>query len=333
VVLVLIGSDLSIMERLVVYGAPLYQRPTCELVVPPLSPLEVSRLSDRSAAAALDAYLVTGGFPKIARLWRGGDLGSFLTEALTDPRSDLVRTGSMILDAEFPSNANARSVLSVIGAGERTHSRISARTGVSTTNLTGLYGPLTLLSQKGIIEAKRPLSTATTTLRHYRIVDPYIRFWLRFIEPNLGEIERGLGPAIVPRLVEAFPGYRGHAIEPLVRQAIERLSIAGDRTFDGARAVGSFWTRDSELEVDLVGADRSDPPAGSIAFVGTIKWREHARVTGEDIGALTRAAAMIEGVDARTRMVAVSRSGFDRRIAAPVRKISSEEILQAFPAD
>lgn len=333
VVLVLIGSDLAMMERLVVYGGPLYQRPTCELVVPPLSPLEVSRLGDRSAAAALDAYLVTGGFPKIARLWPGGDLASFLSEALADPRSDLVRSGSMVLDTEFPSNANARSVLSVIGTGERTHSKISARTGVKTTNLTGPYGPLTLLEHKGLIAKAQPLSTATTTLRQYRIVDPYLRFWLQFIEPNLGEIERGLGPSIVPRIVGAFPEYRGHAIEPIVRQAIERLAIAGDTTFDGARAVGSYWDRDGRVQVDLIGADRVDPPAGRIAFTGTIKWRERQRVIGQDIAALADASAAIRGVGAATRMVAVSRSGFDRRIAAPVRKVSPDEILQAFPAD
>ena len=333
VVVILIGSDLAMMERLVVYGAPLYQRPTCELIVPPLSPLEVSRLGDRAAAAALDAYLVTGGVPKIARLWPSGDLESFLVEALADPRSDLVRIGPMILDAEFPSNANARSVLSVIGAGVRTHSKIAERTGIKPTNLTGPYGPLTLLERKGIIEATRPLSTTTTTRSHYRIIDPYIRFWLRFIEPNLGGIERGLGPSIAPQIARAFAGYRGAAIEPLVREAIERLSIGGDATFDGARAVGSYWTRDGRLEVDLVGADRPDPPAGSIAFVGTIKWRERRRMTGSDLAALTRDASVIAGVDAATRLIAVSRSGFDHRIAAPVRKVSADEILQAFPAD
>lgn len=333
VVVVLIGSDLAMMERLTVYGAPLYQRPTREIVVPPLSPLEVSRLGSRSAAEALDAYLVTGGFPKVVRLWQGGDLTSFLAEALADPQSDFVRTGSRILDAEFPSNINARSVLSVVGAGERTNAKISSDTGIGTTNLTGPNGPLTLLERKGIITSAQPLSSAGSRARHYRIADPYIRFWLRFIDPNMGGIERGLGPSLAPRIAEAFPSYRGTAIEPLVREAIERLSIAGDATFDGARAVGSFWTRHSNLEVDLVGADRPDPPTGSICFVGTIKWRDSGRVTGEDIAALTRGATAIGGVTAATRLVAVSRSGFDHRIAAPVRKVSPDEILRAFPAE
>jgi len=332
VVLVLIGSDLAMMERLTVYGAPLYQRPTRELLVPPLSPLEVARLTGRTGADALDAYLVTGGFPKIVRLWSGGNLGAFLKASLADPGSELVRSAARILDAELPANVNARSVLSVIGAGERTNAGISARTGIKTTNLTVPKGPLTVLAEKRIITSALPLSTAKSVERRYWIADPYLRFWLRFIEPALSEIERGLGATVAPSIARDFSDYRGRAIEPLVRDALARLSMAGDATLSGARAVGAFWTRDNKVEVDLVGADREAPPAGSVAFVGTIKWRGRAPLTGSDIAALVRSASGISGVDATTPIVAVSRTGFDR-IAAPIRQIAPDEILAAFPAD
>lgn len=178
-----------------------------------------------------------------------------------------------------------------------------------------------------------PLSTRASTERRYAIVDPYLRFWLRFVEPGLGEIERGMGATLAPRIAADFATFRGHAIEPLVREALSRLSLADDRTFEGARAVGGFWTRDNAIKIDLVGADRPEPPANTIAFIGTIKWRETGRVVGSDVAALTRASAAVAGVDASTRLVAVSRTGFDRRIAAPVRKVDPDEILAAFPAD
>ncbi len=41
VLLVLIGSDLAMMEALITYGRPFYQRGT-EMVVPPLNPPEVA---------------------------------------------------------------------------------------------------------------------------------------------------------------------------------------------------------------------------------------------------------------------------------------------------
>ncbi len=332
VVLILIGSDVSMMERLTVYGAPLYQRPTREMVIPPLSPAEVARVTGRSGAEALDGYLVTGGFPKVVRLWGGGDLEGFLRQELADPRSDLVQTGARILDSEFPTSVGARSVLSVIGGGERTHKRIADGTGIATTNLSHPRGPLALLTQKRVVASAQPLSTTAPSDRRYWIADPYLRFWLRFIEPSLGEIERGLGPVLATAIATAFADYRGIAIEPLVREALERLAIGGDATLEGARAVGSFWTRDNRVQVDLVGADRDTPPVGAVRFVGTVKWRSVAPIDGSDIADLERGAASIAGYSRATRLVAVSRSGF-RMVAAPVRRVAPDEILAAFPAD
>ena len=62
VLLVLIGSDLSMMESLNTYGRPFYQRGT-EMVVPPLNPAEVAAMRDTGPADAFDAYLVSGGLP------------------------------------------------------------------------------------------------------------------------------------------------------------------------------------------------------------------------------------------------------------------------------
>ena len=74
VLLIGIGSDLAMMEALNDYDRPFHQRAT-EMVVPPLSPSEVGRMLSLNAGDALDAYLVTGGFPLICRDWgQGKDL-------------------------------------------------------------------------------------------------------------------------------------------------------------------------------------------------------------------------------------------------------------------
>jgi AAA+ ATPase superfamily predicted ATPase len=301
VVIILIGSDLSMMERLATYGAPLYQRPTREMVVPPLSPLEAARVSGRKDADAIDAYLVTGGFPRLVGAFTGSTLEDFLAETLADPYADFIRVGERILTAELPANTGARSILSVIGAGERTNAGIAMRTGVRSNNLTAPSGPLTVLSAKRITASALPLSTQPSGERRYWVDDPYLRFWLRFIEPSMSEIERGLGGSLATRIAEDFLTYRGTAVEPLVREAIERLSIAGDRTFEGARAVGAYWTRSNKVQVDLVGAEREVPPAERVRFVGSIKWREGAPFTGEDASALGVSASRLAGSPCRAR--------------------------------
>jgi hypothetical protein len=163
--------------------------------------------------------------------------------------------------------------------------------------------------------------------------DTYLRFWPRFIEPASSEIERGLGHLIAGRIAVAFRDYSGFAVEPLVRAGIERLSIGGDATFDGARAVGSYWTRSNRVQVDLVGAERATPPVERIAFVGSIKWREESPFTGSDASALERLAAQVPGTRTGTRWVAVARMGFARKIGATIRRVEPDELLSAFSAD
>lgn len=102
VLLVLIGSDLSMMEALNSYGRPFHQRGR-EMVLGPLNPAEVGQMLGLDPAEAFDAALVTGGLPLICAEWpRGAGLWDFLGEALSDPVSALLVSAERSLAAEFP---------------------------------------------------------------------------------------------------------------------------------------------------------------------------------------------------------------------------------------
>ncbi len=328
VLLILIGSDLSMMEALTSYGRPLHQRPSRELVVPPLNPREVAALTRRTGAEALEAYLVTGGFPKIAAAWRDGDLRTFLAGSLVDDGSPLVSTGRLIMEAEFRSSVQARSVLSAIGTGSRTNKAISEASGITTNNLT--Y-PLKVLADKRVVSTSLPLSTRPSVDRRYAVADPYLRFYLRFVDPAYGEIERGRGRLLVPEIVRSWETYAGLAIEPIVRGAIENL-LPDDR-FGPARAVGGFWTRDHSVEVDLVGADRGEPPVSAVSFIGSIKWRQRRPATGSDVAGLIRSGSRIAGVTSDTSLVMVSRSGISDVSVPLAAALGPDELLASFPLD
>src|ERR1700722_8018529 len=62
VLLILIGSDLSMMDALNSYDRPFHQRGT-EMGIGPLNPAEISSMLDLDAASAFDAALVSGGLP------------------------------------------------------------------------------------------------------------------------------------------------------------------------------------------------------------------------------------------------------------------------------
>jgi hypothetical protein len=56
-------------------------------------------------------------------------------------------------------------------------------------------------------------------MRRYRVTDPYLRFWFRFVEPHLAGIARGRADLAVASLAAGWPPWRGVVIEPVVREA------------------------------------------------------------------------------------------------------------------
>lgn len=327
VLLILVGSDLAMMEEITTHGFPLYQRASREIFVPPLDPAEAAELSGLRGADALDSYLVTGGFPKIVRARMASPLKDFLLDQLGDDGSALVATGRQVLDSEFAPNTQARAILSVIGEGFRRRVDIGNEVGVPANNL---QPPLnTLVDKKRVVEGRRPLSTAATRDVRYEIVDPYLRFYMRFIDRYMGEIERGRGRVAAKAILADWATYRGKAIEALIREAIDE--ILPDPRFGDALSVGSFWTTDHRIEVDLVGADRRDPPAKRLSFIGSVKWRENKPLDLGDLDALDRLGGAVPGVGSGVRTVGVTRSGVDPRAAAAFDVvIEPDEILASW---
>jgi len=324
VMLVLIGSDVATMEALSEYGRPLHDRPR-ELVVHPLTIADVARLLRLSPADAFDAYVTIGGFPEQAIAWgRGRTLWEFLGEALTDPTSPLIVAAERALRAEFPAQAQARTVLSVIGSGERAFSAIQSRSGLPRASLDQA---LRLLADRRVVERQLPYSSrAGGKLARWAIVDPYLRFWLRFVEPNIELVERGRGRLAVELVRRDWEAYRGRAVEPLVRASIERL--LPDERFGDARYAGGFWTRDNRVEVDLVGGRSATAPT-RVDFVGSIKWRDQTAFERADAAALATMRAAVPGTDAATKLVGVSRDGFRGAAGLDVR-LSARDLLAAW---
>jgi hypothetical protein len=84
-------------------------------------------------------------------------------------------------------------------------------------------------------------------------------------------------------------------------------------TWEEVEAVGGWWNRSFNPEIDLVGAD-SAPIAKTIYFAGSVKWLQ-SPFDGRDLAALDRAAPSIPGFNPETAgLVAVSRAGVSDRI-------------------
>ncbi|MGH3613801.1 MAG: ATP-binding protein [Pseudonocardia sp.] len=326
VLLVVVGSDLATMEAVSSYDRPLYGRLRLERVVLPLNLAEVADVLGLAAPEAVDAYLTVGGFPRVLSSWpRGTSRQEFVRQGLSEPTSALVVIGERMLAAEFPAPETARAALEAVGHGERSFSALSSRSGLSGTSL---HRALALLRSKRVVEGEDPLSIARGgRATRYRVADPYLRFWLRFVSPALPDVERGRGDLAVARAEEGWVSYRGRAVEPLVRQSLERLApLPG---LGAARDFGGYWTRANDVEVDLVGVtDRRR--VQHVAAVGSVKWREGEPFSTADEAALRRAKLLVPGADDNTMLVAVSRAGFVSGLS-DLGQLGPDELLRAWP--
>ncbi len=324
VLFVCIGSNQAMMQHLLQHDRPLHGRPTMQLRVDPLSPLDVGELLQLDARDALDAYLVVGGFPAVAREWRAGaSMRSFLNRELSSSSTPLVTNGERILNAELSGELNARAVREAIGLGERTFTKIGERSGVVKATLER---SLKALGEKGLVTRRTPLSIpAGTTEARYQIVDPHLRFWLRFIGPHLAELERGRSDLVIARILDDWSDFRGPSIEPIVREAITRMLPRPQ--YGAARDVGGYWTRNNNPEIDLVGADSVTNPS-RLPFLGSIKWREKKPFSTADAAALQRHRTQLPGAADDAILVGVSRTGFDT--AALDVQLGPTDVVAAF---
>lgn len=310
VLLLLVGSDLSVMEALQSYGRPFFGR-AAKMTVRPLHLADVQDMTGLDAADAVDALLITGGFPEIVQSWqRGMTRDEFLRAAAANPMSPLLVAGELSLLGEFPEATQARAVLEAVGSGERTFSTVAAEAGGQGRLRSGSLSPiLTTLQDKQVLAADLPLSVkADTKNKRYRVADPYLRFWLAFLQRGIPLIERGRGDLALERIDRSWTSWRGRAVEPIVRESLARL--LPDERWPDAAVVGGWWNRRNNPEIDLVGADR-EPVANAVQFVGSIKWQDSHPFGAREYRALVADMLAVPGADPETPLVAVARCGVE----------------------
>jgi len=116
-------------------------------------------------------------------------------------------TSTSAYTSGFPPEAQAQLILGEICSGAVTFTSIS-RSGGGLTQGAVARG-VDLLQAKRLIARDLPLSTRRSLEARYRVTDPYLQFWLRFIGPHLPEIERRRGDRITAMLHSSSPTPRG----------------------------------------------------------------------------------------------------------------------------
>lgn len=270
----LCGSSQRMMQGLVLdRSAPLYGRAQEIIRLAPLRPGWITDALGVEGAAAVEAWAVWGGVP---RYWELASRYTSLQESIRD--LVLHRHGvlhdepeGLLLD-DMRSATQASSLLAFVGAGCNRLSEIAARMGKPAGSLTR---PLSNLIDLGHLKKETPFGEDERSSKRtlYRIDDPLLAFWFRFVQPARTLLQRDLLEPVEARLSAAFPQHCAEAWEVLARESVPRLALGGATWGPASR----WWGNgpDGVREFDVV-AESLD---GESVLIGEVKW-----ATRPDVG-------------------------------------------------
>ena len=251
--LVIAGSSQRMMMGLVLdANAPLYGRAKEIIPVKPLGAGWIGKaLQLKRAADLLDAYALWGGIPRYWELANeNGGSWEAISRLVFDPMGVLHNEPNRLLLDDLKETTQAASILALIGQGCHRISEIGARLGKPATSLAR---PIQRLMELGLIRREQPFGDSHRTGKKalYRLDDPFLGFWFRYVEPNRSRLEVGAITSVLKESKMDFTIYRGQIWEVLVRQAIPLLSIEGKEWQPAHRWWGAGIDK-KPLEIDLL---------------------------------------------------------------------------------
>jgi AAA+ ATPase superfamily predicted ATPase len=334
ILLLLLGSDLHMMQRLTAYDRPFYGRAD-NLVLGPLNLAETAASTGLTGSDAIDAHLITGGLPGTLLRWpEGRNADDHLRNECADPASPLFAVPEQSLASEFPSPDVARRVLEAVGGDARAFATIARTAGGRDGAVkSGTLSPLLrrLIDDKQVLAADQPLSTSSGKPTLYRVADSSLRLYLGILRDVYNLTLRGRPDTGYALFQNRWSSWRGRAVEPLIRQSLEQAAVTGALPWADAQAVGGWWNRQFNPEIDLIGADRA-PVASQILFCGSLKWLG-TPFDGHDLHKLQEGARQVPGFDAsHTGLLVVSRSGADLPADAVTTVWGPDDVVAAWPS-
>jgi AAA+ ATPase superfamily predicted ATPase len=314
--LILCGSAVQMMERLMTGEAPLAGCITGRLVVRPFrlrSAAEMLRLPD--PVDTVTAYGILGGVPLyLSFLDPNHSVRDNMRDAILSPTSRLyVEPHAVFAAHHLAYNApQALGVLRAIAGGKHRWSEIAEANGISSTQLARIMEPL--VGDLGLVERVLPLTErheSRTYWPQYHLTDNFFRFWFRFVEPAQGAIEFGDAEQVVEGIMVALPEYLGWPFESMCREWVGQASAAGQLP-ERVAAVGSWWN--ANHQIDVVGLDS----ARQVSVTGECTWRNQGFTWADLQTYLGHVAALaaVHPVRRDALHLLFSKTGFDERVQA-----------------
>jgi AAA+ ATPase superfamily predicted ATPase len=311
--LLLCGSAMSMMGKLLTGQAPLRGRAGLELVIRPFYYRDAADFwgfTDPSLSALVHA--VVGGTPAYRREFARddtpadlADFGAWVTRTVLNPQTPLFREARYLLaeETEIRDPSLYHSVLSAVALGNATSSGIANFIGRPADQVSH---PLNVLEDACLLVREPDMFRSGRST--YRVIEPLITFYHAIMRGRWAELERGRADAVWQSTQPTFLAQvMGPHFESLAR---EFALDAGPEVFGGLPGeVGSGIVVDSaertRIEIDVAVLAPAVPgEPRRILSLGEARW---GRMMGiRDLRRLARARDLlaVKGFDARRAVLA-----------------------------
>ncbi len=273
--LVLCGSSVSAMHKLMSRESPLYLRRTGQLEIRPFSFREAVLFfpTFRNVDKAI-AYALLGGMPSYLSQFDGHL--SIRENLLRAVRRDsiLYNDAEYILKEDFREVRHYFSLLEAISLGRSKPQDIMSYTGQDKGTFSKY---IHVLMQLHLVKRGAPFDSRRKFI--YVIADNYIRFWFRYIQKNREMAEAGQTKKIVDLILNDLPNYMGKAFEGIVSEYAASTICRNPQP---------WWHKG--VEIDMICRE------GEVTILAEVKWSDLSEGDAERlIGELETKSNFVQG--------------------------------------
>lgn len=257
--LFILGSSVSVItSKVLSYKSPVYGRKTGSLNLRPVSFFDLLEFFPNASLSELvEIYGFADGIPYYLvmierKFWR------WLKDELVREKGFLKDEIDFLMKFEFEDSGTYKLILEAIANGKTKIGEIKDYIGFQRTDITSY---LRNLIEVGFIKREVPITeNVKSRFGRYFLNDNFLRFWFRFIYPNLSSIEqRALN---INNLKRDYVSYLGFIFEDICIQYL--FNKKEDFT-----KIGRWWYQDKEIDIVALNESKKE-----ILF-GECKWKDN----------------------------------------------------------
>lgn len=271
--LIICGSSIGMMEKLLGYRSPIYGRRTAQMKLKPIdffnSRLFLPKYNIRDFMVA---YGILGGSP--AHLLEFDDNISVYENLLNYLENDsfLYQDAFFIFREELDEPRNYFAIMEALAAGKTTLGEIMNETGLSRATVAKY---LSVLIDLDFVRREVPVTASWKSRRgRYYIKDNYFAFWFRYVHPNMDLVETRRKNELAELIMNDINSYMGSVFENVAFEVL--LHMSGVLPFR-IQKTGRWWHRGEEI--DLVAINEKEKKA----LFGEVKWKSLSRADVREI--------------------------------------------------